>query len=134
MVLDLIPSNAPFVPWFMGCLIFFWGVGWCIFFVEVGRLLTQNIDLFDVWWIFSATIWICNWRVFGCAPEKGTISKGKASLPSSIFHGRSITVDHGDAEVLPPEAVALCRSKSPDAFIMLDAAHGFFGSLAAAQI
>eukprot|EP00434_Breviolum_minutum_P005976 symbB.v1.2.005268.t2/scaffold286.1/size306100/7 len=29
--------------------------------------------------------------------------------------------------VLPPEAVALCRSKSPDAFIMLDAAHGFFG-------
>ena len=59
----------------------------------------------------------------------GTISKGKASLPSSIFHGRSITVDHGDAEVLPPEAVALCRSKSPDAFIMLDAAHGFFGSL-----
>ena len=101
--------------------------------MEVGRLLTQNIDLFDVWWIFSATIWICNWRVFGCAPEKGTISKRKASLPSSIFHGRSITVDH-DAEVLPPEAVALCRSKSPDAFIMLDAAHGFFGSLAAAQI
>ena len=25
--------------------------------------------------------------------------------------------------------MALCRSKSPDAFIMLDAAHGFFGSL-----
>ena len=83
----------------MGCFYFFLGGGWLVqifgIFVEVGRLLTQNIDLLDVWWIFSATLWICNWRVFGCAPEKGTISKGKASLPSSIFHGMSITLDHG---------------------------------------
>lgn len=28
--------------------------------------------------------------------------------------------------VLPPEAVALCRAKAPDAFVLLDAAHGFF--------
>ena len=112
---------------------FLGGGGWLVLIfcgVEVGRLLTQNMDPFDVWWIFYATIWNCNWTVSGCAPEKGTIS----SLPSSIFRGRSITVDHGHAEVLPPEAVTLCRSKSPDAFIMLDAAHGFFGSLAAAQI
>ena len=33
----------------------------------------------------------------------------------------------GIAEVLPPEAVALCRAKAPDAFVLLDAAHGFFG-------
>jgi len=34
-------------------------------------------------------------------------------------------------EVLPPEAVALCRAKAPDAFVLLDAAHGFFSELAA---
>lgn len=76
---------------------FFGGGDWLVGAYFLWRLveLIQNIDLFDVWWIFSATIWICNWRVSGCAPEKGTISKGKASLPSSIFHwmGRSTTVD-----------------------------------------
>ena len=72
----------------MGCL-FFWGLfGWCIFFVEVGRLLTQNIDLFDVWWIFSATIWICNWRVFGCAPEKnGPFPKERLVFQAAFFTG-----------------------------------------------
>ncbi|CAK9076072.1 Putative L-cysteine desulfhydrase 1 (OsL-CDes1) (L-CDes1) [Durusdinium trenchii] len=29
--------------------------------------------------------------------------------------------------VLPPEAIELCRSKAPDAFLLLDAAHGLLG-------
>lgn len=68
--------------------------------------------------------------------KKGPFPKERRVFQAAFFTGwgGQPPLTHGHAEVLPPEAVALCRSKSPDAFIMLDAAHGFFGSLAAAQI